>query len=253
MKKDDSPKPVEKLLELLPGLQRRRRVERLPGKGDFVARVALARVALVALITLGGLCACASQSQRRREQTDLQQLQKSLPGSYDSSAHGDGAPAQSVSFSIQPLRAQQIGDVVYFVRETPSDNAQLVLAQRIWTLALDAQGHLVQRVYLLKDPRRWVGAASDPDVLLSMLPEDLQELSGCELRWQHLGTAFEASGLPQSCHPGSAQQGLWIAQQARLSGRQLTLTERRVGADGALDAGEPPQSLTLLRGSSTPP
>lgn len=208
-----------------------------------------ASASFVLLASLVALSGCAASSQRRA-QTDLQQLQAQLPGSYDSTRAAEAA--NPVSLQIQSVGAQLIGDAVFYVRETPTDNPRLVLAQRIWTLSLDQSGQIVQHVFVFKDPRRWVGAADNPELLMSMLPQDLRELQGCGLIWQHpqpASSAFEAHGTAGACHPGAADQGQWIAQQARLEGRQLTLTERRVGADGALATGEAPQVLTLARGA----
>jgi CpeT/CpcT family (DUF1001) len=230
------------------------------------------------------LAGCAD-SGLRRGQADLAALQRALPGVYtggsastgaastgaaagsaDSDA-GDAAGSSAVTLSIQPITAQVLGDAVYFVRETPADNANLVLAQGIWTLALGGSGDrsdahesghdksdsgpaIVQHRFLFKDPRRWVGAADNPDLLLSILPQDLQALPGCDLVWHRTSTGFEAGSEPQSCQPGSGAQGLWIEQHAQLQGKQLSLLERRTGADGALDTGGPPLSLQLARTGS---
>ncbi len=257
-----------------------------PSTASTLAGV-LALLALSGLLMLGG---CASSAARRRGQNDLAELQRELPGTYTSSS-ADSATAttaapqasSSVTLSIQPITAQLIGDAVYFVRETPSDNPRLVLAEGIWTLALQAparargnkQAHgsgehagedagegagagagagdhadrIVEHRFLFKDPRRWVGAADNPDLLLSMLPEDLQPLSGCDLVWQKTPTGFRTNTL-RSCHPGSGAQGLWVDQHAQLVGTRLTLIQSRTDADGALDSGEPPLSLQLTRTTS---
>jgi hypothetical protein len=226
------------------------------------------------------LLGCASQA--RHEQAALTALEHALPGVYDNGAqsatYSGVAPVLPVTLSIVPAPAQVIGDNVYFVREAAADNSQLVLSQSVWTLTLEPKAAgIVQRSYLLKDPRRWSGAAQHPDLLLSMLPEDLQPLPSCDLVWTQTATGFEASGAPPpgkhpaharavhrgsgagasgaaaaagGCRPGPQAQGLWIEQGAQLSGRQLTLTERRTTAAGALDGSGAPLSLLLERGAS---
>jgi len=220
--------------------------------------------AAAAAVVLSG---CASQA--RRGQAALDQLEHALPGVYGNSdgnsAQAAGAAASAVlpvTLSIVPATAQLIGDTVFFVRETAAGNAQLVLWQGVWTLTVEPKpARIVQHIYLLKDPRRWIGAAAHPDMLLSMLPQDLQPLPSCDLVWTRsaagdfTGTAASAAAGTtagtQACRPGSQAAGLWTLQGARLSGGQLTLAERRIGADGALvDAGAP-LSLVLERVSAS--
>lgn len=201
----------------------------------------------------------------RHGKHDLAALQRELPGVYTSSSADDAgtstaaaAGSAAVTLSIQPITAQVLGDAVYFVRETPADNSQLVLAEGIWTLVLGNaadRGHgptdrgpaIVEHRFLFKDPRRWVGAGDNPDLLLSILPEDLEALAGCDLVWHKTLTGFETSSPPPACHPGSHAQGLWIEQHARLQGMQLSLTERQTRTDGGLDGNGPPLSLQLTR------
>ena len=244
------------------------------GRGLLAPLAPLAPLAALWLPGFLALAACTSGA-ARRGQSDLAELQRELPGTYTSSATGSGPQASSaVTLSIQPISAQLIGDAVYFVRETPSDNPRLVLAQGIWTLALqgpqrrrgaggaggqggqggahadaDRAERIIEHRFLFKDPRRWVGAADNPDLLLSMLPEDLRALSGCDLIWQRTPMGFETNTV-HSCDPGSSAQGQWFDQHAQLVGARLTLTQRLTDADGVLDSGEPPLSLQLTRTSS---
>jgi CpeT/CpcT family (DUF1001) len=246
----------------------------------FLPRRRAGAIAAATLVALA-LAGCANHA-LLRGQADLAALQQALPGVYTGGSAGSGeggtgpaaasagagasgaAGSSVVRLSIQPITAQVLGDAVYFVRETPADNASLVLAQGIWTLAVgDARARrsahdaehdksdsgpvIVQHRFLFKDPRRWVGAADNPELLLSILPGDLQALPGCDLDWHRTSTGFETGSDPQSCQPGSAAQGLWIEQHARLQGRQLSLLERRTGADGTLDTAGPPLSLRLAR------
>jgi len=210
---------------------------------------------VLAAVTAALLCACASQA--RRGQAALGQLGHALPGTYDSSAQSAGAASGvlPVTLSIVPATAQLIGKTVFFVREAAAANSQLVLWQGVWTLTLEPKSAgVVQHIYLLKDPRRWIGAAAHPDRLLSMLPQDLQPLPGCDVTWSQgaAGGFVGAATAPRTCRPGSQAAGLWMQRGARLSGAQLTLTERRVGSDGALVSAGAPLSLLLERTASAP-
>jgi hypothetical protein len=238
----------------------------------------------------GWIGGCSSQP--ARQQTELAVLGSALPGVYHDvgaagatgaagAASSASAPAANsaptLTFSIKRVRVQLVGDVVFFVRETAATNENLVFAQRIWTLVLNAQGQVLQRMYRFKDPRRWVGVADNQDLLLSLLPDDLELLQGCELIW-HLSPTdatgapsaaqapraahapratgateashFEASPAHDSCQPGEAAQGQSIERGATLNGTELSLAERQIGADGSLlPTSGPAFTLLLRRGS----
>jgi hypothetical protein len=210
-------------------------------------RVLAAGVLVAALI-----CACDHSV---RGQSDLAALKQALPGSYTSPKAGGaatGASSNEVSLSIAPATAQAVGDTVFFVRETATGNEHLVLAERIWTLEVDDKGNLLQHFFLLRDPRRWIAAADHVEVLTSMLPEDLEPLPGCDLSWRRSEAGFEST--PQkgaTCQAGGAARGLWIEQQIKLEGGDLTLGERQFGDDGVLlpPAGSE-YTLVLRRGAS---
>ncbi len=214
------------------------------------------------------LAGCAN-SAARRGPGDLAALQRALLGTYTSNSADGGADAagsSAVTLTIQPVTALVLGDAVFYVRETPADNPHLVLAQGIWTLALGAvrgRGHdksdksdqgplIVEHRFLFKDPRRWVGLADNPDLLLSILPQDLQAMPGCDLIWHKTSTGFETGGAPDACHPGTGAQGVWVEQHAELGPTQLSLIERRTLADGGLDNSGPALSLQLTRSGSAP-
>ena len=225
----------------------------------------ITRVFATAAALVIGLAGCATQASRR--QADLTALQLALPGSYSTSqiaaraaaastaetpaAARAGSPSHAplgVTLSIVPVQsANVIGDNVYFVRETAANNDRLVLAESIWTLTIDPRKGIVQQGFLFKDPQRWLDAAEDPSLLVSLLPEDLQSMSGCELAWTRTPTGFEASALSGSCRPGAAAAGLWIERRAQLSGGRLSLTEQHCGPDGVLDTRGAPMTLVLAR------
>jgi hypothetical protein len=219
------------------------------------------------IIGVGLFPGCSTQAERA--QSDLDTLSSALPGIYHDepsapgavagASGGSGAPARAgsaptVTLSIARVHVQLVGDVVYFVRESAASNERLVYAQRIWTLALNRQGELVQHMFLFKDPRRWIGASEHPELLLSLLPDDLAPLQGCELIWRKTPQGFQASSAHADCQPGNAAQGQSIERGAKLEGTELALAERQIGADGALlPASGPAFTLVLRRGCGTAP
>jgi hypothetical protein len=217
---------------------------------------------LVVALALGAavlLAGCMGGGERRQAQA-LSSLQHALAGTYSSTAGGTAggtaAADTAVTLTISPITAQLVGDAVYFVRETPADNEQLVLWQGIWTLAPQAggahdhdkrQASIVQHSFLFKDPRRWADADNDPDLLASVLPQDLQALPGCDLTWRRTDSGYETADVSRSCRPGARAKGLWAILQARLQGGDLSLTERPVNDNGALELGDAPLSMHLSR------
>jgi hypothetical protein len=212
----------------------------------------MARWAIAASIALL-VSSCSTQASRH--EADFEALRLSLPGIYASAADPsvpNASTAAGVRLAITPVTAQAVGDRLYFVRETAVGNEHLVLAERIWTLTLDKQGRVVQQMFVFKEPRRWLGAAEHPDLLLGLLPEDLTLLAGCDLIWQRgvSGFATDAVSTPDPCEPGPGSQGQWLAREIKLEGAQLSLSERQIASDGALSASAGITALTLQRRAS---
>jgi hypothetical protein len=219
-------------------------------------RVIAAAIALL-------VSACSTNASRH--QADYDALRRTLPGIYANTADAQSSSerATAVRLAITPVIAQAIGDPVYFVRETAAGNEHLVLAERIWTLALDKQNRMVQQMFVFKEPRRWVGAAEHQDLLLGLLPQDLTLLSGCDLIWNRKADAdpsaakrppsgFAAAPLhtPDPCEPGPSTQGQWVEREFKLEGSQLAVSARQVGSDGSLAASAGVTALTLQRHGS---
>jgi hypothetical protein len=187
-----------------------------------------------ALIAVG----TADASEKKKEQAEFALLLKTLPGEYDnltqSESEGETPQHTAVVLSIKPIEETIVGPLVMFVREVAANDPRRVLAQRIWTVERDKQNNIVQRVFLFKEPQRWLHAADDPLLLRSLLPDDLQPLAGCELLWTKTATGFAAQLRPQACRPASSSEGALIETSARLEGDDLTMMEVQAGHGGRL-------------------
>jgi CpeT/CpcT family (DUF1001) len=195
-------------------------------------------VCLAILLSLLALAGC--QSEATKKEADFDALVKKLPGQYDNLAQAQSDPGgehAAVALLIRPSNSMTVGKIVLFVRETAADDPRRVLAQHIWTFAMDKKARLVQTIYLFKEPQRWLHAADDPYLLESMLPEDLLPLSGCELIWTKSGTDFTAATKPDSCKASAGAEGLLIEQSAELHGSELVLNEQLSGPGGSLSGG----------------
>lgn len=202
---------------------------------------------LVTGLSLLSLLDVAEAHNDKKEEAEFVALLKMLPGEYDNlsqtDSEGDSPQHASVVLSIKPLEAGTVGKLVLFVHETAANDVHRVLAQRIWTIEKTPEHVIIQRVYLFKEPQRWVHAAEDPLVLRSLLPDDLLQLSGCELLWTKTDTGYAAAVRPQACRPGGLSEGLLIETSAELSGDDLILNEQQAGRGGRLPAESGPASL----------
>jgi hypothetical protein len=184
--------------------------------------------AWLALLLLAGCTTGATKNQR-----EFDKLLQGLPGQYDnraqakSDASGEHA---AVALVINPVNALAIGKIVMFERETAFDDPRRIVAQHIWTFELDKKNeHLVQSVYVFKEPVRWLHAVDDPYLIQSVLPDDLSSLSGCKLIWSKSDYGFAATTTAAQCRASAGAEGLLIEQSAELRGTDLLLNEQLSG------------------------
>jgi hypothetical protein len=221
----------------------------------------MAGLALGALVLTG----CAAHKTNKANEVVLEDLQKRLPGRYDNAAqaHSDvragvSEPHESLNLLIAPANAALVGKIAYYVRETAADDPRRVLSQRIWVLGHAEDLHtktqfVEQHIYLFKEPQRWVHVGEDPDLLQSLMPEDLQQLPGCELIWMKRGEIFEAHRKAEDCSPAEKYEGLLLEQRMELRENRLALAEQEVGPEGLLPlstAQEDPFYRFVRRGSA---
>jgi CpeT/CpcT family (DUF1001) len=110
--------------------------------------------------------------------------------------------------------------------------------------------HLEQHIYLFKEPQRWTHVAEQRELLESLLPEDLERLTGCEMLWTQKDTGFVAERRSSaSCAPATPAEGQLLELRIELHDNQLALLEQQVGPDGLVDvaAGLPDPYYRFLR------
>jgi CpeT/CpcT family (DUF1001) len=181
----------------------------------------------------------ATARDKKKEEAEYQKFLKDLPGQYDNLAQTEGEQGGehvAMILSIKPLEAQLLGRLVMFVTETAADDPRRVLSQRIWTMDHDKDNNIIQHVYQFKEPARWVNASQDPLLLQSLLPDDLQAMTGCELYWTKSADGFSGVTRPHTCRPASSAEGHLIELSATLAGDDLVLTEQQAGPGGRLPA-----------------
>ena len=183
------------------------------------------------------LAACASAANKREQEFD--KFMQALPGQYDNrtQAKNDASGAHAaVAVLINPVNSLALGKAVMFERESAADDPRRILAQHIWTFELDKKSeHLVQTVYVFKEPLRWLHATDDPYVLQSVLPDDLSPLSGCKLIWSKSDYGFAATTNSLACKASAGAEGMLIWQSAEVRGTDLLVNEQLSGPDGSFE------------------
>ena len=197
----------------------------------------LTTVPAAAWLALLLLPACAIGSSKHEKEFD--KFMQALPGQYDNRTQAkndiSGAHA-AVVVLINPVNSLALGKAVMFERETAADDPRRILAQHIWTFEMDKKGeHLVQTVYVFKEPLRWLHATDDPYVLQSVLPDDLSPLSGCKLIWSKSDYGFAATTNALACKASAGAEGMLIWQSAEVRGTDLLVNEQLSGPDGSFE------------------
>lgn len=178
-----------------------------------------------ALILLAG---CTTGG-RAREQ-ELAQLSTALPGVYATPPQ-DQQPA--LQLTITPLLVPVIGDHVFHVRESIAGEDRRIVSQSIWMLSLDQTGGLAQTVWRFSQPERW--RTGDSELFRSLLPQDLQPLPGCMLRWTRTAQGYNAENVAGPAAPGDASNNPMPAR-LQLSAERLFASVQRCGETAGNDA-----------------
>ena len=212
----------------------------------------LTRVPAAAWLTLLLLPVCAGASKKSEQEFD--KFMQALPGQYDNrtQAKDDASGAHAaVAVLINPVNSLALGKAVMFERETAADDPRRILAQHIWTFELDKKKeHMVQSVYVFKEPRRWLHAVDDTYLMQSMIPDDLSVLSGCKLVWSKSDYGFAATTNAKDCRASAGAEGQLIEQSAEVRGTDLLLNEQLSGSDSSMEgAADSPSSYRFQRRS----
>jgi hypothetical protein len=198
------------------------------------------RVLLPGLLSLAGLALAGCAGHDRRPPLKLETLAARLPGTYDNAAqvaqdltHGAASPHLALTLRVAPAPAFVVSNNAYYVRETIAADPRRVLSQRLWTLSEDPKHQrILQTMYVFKEPGRWARAVEEPEMLVSLTPDDLEPLQGCELAWTETDGLLRAVAATDHCRPEALKEGMLLEQRVTIRGDELSLGEAEVGADG---------------------
>lgn len=187
---------------------------------------------------LGG---CAGTAARLRVQ--MLELQAVLPGEYGTGAQHDADVAAGTDPAHPALRltivtaaAPLVGDAVLYVEERDAAEQRRLFGQQVWVLLPGPGEAITQLVYVPAEPSRWRGAASSPDLLRQMLPEDLTQLAGCEVVWKRgADGGYAADGDAAHCRVAAGNGvGLWQQRtQWRVNRQGVQRAQHWTDASGA--------------------
>lgn len=196
------------------------------------------------LLPVALLCACTDQRALRK--AELDQIAGMLPGRYDNlsqvrAEQATGvAPRESLALSILPVYTPKVGKYVFYAQESVAGDPLRVLAQRIYSFEVAADGRILQAQASFDEPQRWRNAQDNPDVLKGLMLQDLKPLAGCDLTWTKTASGFEAHNDKTRCHSISRSTGarVDVESRIRLERDSIAISERHYDAAGAVVYGE---------------
>ncbi len=173
-------------------------------------RLRMPRAGVVLLSALALLAACATSKEKAHDE-DLSDLIAWFPGHYDNLAqvqkdekNGVLPPHEQIALLVRPAQTPRLGHHVFFVQEMAPDNPERIMSQRMFSFDVDEERGVVGLVYSFVEPVRWREAARNPQLLTSVMTEDVAPI-GCELVWKRSGDKLIAGHDPKRCRAGGAQ------------------------------------------------
>jgi hypothetical protein len=211
------------------------------------------RLTMGLLASVAALGGCATPHSSLSDGA-IRQIEGWLPGHYDNRAqvatdqkHG-GYVHPAVSAVAVRIDSLMVGDHVYYLQESSTDDPQKMLGQYIISFE-SVKDKVVEAVWSFADPKHWRGADEMPELLTAMQPADLKLLTGCSLEWKKVEDHFAATNDPKLCHstPVSVPAAVSAHWRIELMADQLAISEQAYDSDGDLVFGTADDSYIRLR------
>jgi hypothetical protein len=184
------------------------------------------------------LAACASKGKER--EIELEKVAEWLPGDYDNTgqveedlkALTDVHPSTVVK--VVPVWARFVGDRALYVERIETRNGMRSIASRhLYSFEKSTdEKTLVQTTFEFKDPDRWAGAATRPDIFKSLLMDDVTATTACNLLWTFDGKLFTGIAGRKGCTIRRMEfDGLWLRMELSGTPAGDMLRLKRTGAE----------------------
>jgi hypothetical protein len=180
------------------------------------------------------LAGCTSQSElRHAEMLDLATL---LPGVYDNRLQAeqegmDGRVAHPAELlEVTRVSVPVLGRLVFHVRERSAGDLRRVLSERLWVFDTQSGKQLVAQVNRFTDPSHWAGEGADPELLRSLMPQDVAALPGCSLSVVRAPGGFSALSGAAGCPASDATGAARYVQHWQFADGHLEFAELPPGA-----------------------
>jgi len=190
------------------------------------------------------LAGCTSQSELRH--AELLDIATLLPGVYDNRLQAeqegmDGRVAHPAELlEVARVSVPVLGRLVFHVRERSAGDLHRVLSDRLWVFDSESGKQLVAQVNRFKDPAhwvaRWAGDDADPELMRSLMPQDVTTLPGCNLAVVRAPGGFRADSGAAGCPASDATGAARLVQHWQFADGHLEFAELPPGqAPGAAD------------------
>jgi hypothetical protein len=201
------------------------------------------------------LAACAAQRETKKQELDLAQMMRWLPGTYNNVAQHDAdvragkPPHEALAVAIVPIDSPIMGAHAFYLQLMAADDPRRVMAQQILSFELTDKGKIKESVATLVEPRRWRDANLNPEILTALVLEDLTPMSGCDLFWTRTPDGFVGANEPLRCHTAShsSEAAARTDLRAELKATEFYFSEQSYDGSGALVHGRAVDPLYQLR------
>jgi|GEM_PF-3516380 len=216
--------------------------------GGSPRRLSLASAAaLVAALLLGGAATGGATADNDRELATLAQW---MTGSFDTFAQvaadlAAGAPYTHLRavMHIQPVFIPGLTDagaLAFYVEQGAADTPTQPYRQRVYLLTR-RDGVLVNRIFRIVEPHRFVGAHARPELLAGLNSEQLTLEPGCDLIWTPVTEELYSgiAGLHGSCRT-NWRGAAYTVSQVLMTPHSITSLDQGFDAQGNHVWGPPP-------------
>lgn len=160
----------------------------------------------LSLIILTTACA-GSRTGVQEPEPNLERLFQWMVGSFDNTAALANSEKQAVEehFPIQ-VQVSPVPSIPHalYIEQASMEAPDRPYRQRVYTLTVTPAGDLLVKVWLLENPKEWIGAWDDPDRLSAITLEDLVHRDGCDVYLAWDGRRYVGGTLGQNCESALA-------------------------------------------------